>query len=183
MAQKIKIRRATAWDVIEIAKLLLKGAMEQSETVWYPTPSKSHAKKIGSVLALIDKGLVVVAEQEVDGRIVAAVGMVITQADWSDDWQLMNEWIYILPEFRATDIFDNLMSAVEAWADDNRDPTTGQGLAALMGVWTGDSAELKDQLMQRRGWQYAGGNFVRPPYEHDEENHAADVDTDVARTG
>lgn len=163
MTKKIKIRRATGWDVVEVTRLLVRGALEQRKEIWYPKPSQNAARKVGHVLALIDQGLVIVAEQEVDARIVGAVGMAVCQDTWSDQWKLVNEWIYILPDFRDVGLDSQLLTAVEMFADDQVDPDTQEGLPVIMAMISGQDTELKDELMKRRGYQYGGGNFVREP--------------------
>ena len=62
MAKRIKIRRATAYDVVEIAKLLVHGNAEQREDIWYQKPTEDRTIQVAHVLALIDKGYVVVAD-------------------------------------------------------------------------------------------------------------------------
>lgn len=182
MAKKIRIRRAAAWDVVEISALLFKGATEQGKDIWYPTPNVM--KGIAAVLALIDQGLVVVAEERdeeaVHRRIIGAIGMTLCQDAWSDQWKLVNEWFYVDDKFRDTEVAEQLMTAVERFADTSVNPQTQEGLPVVMAMMTGLDTELKDELMRRRGYQYGGGNFVRKPNVQVQENDLDDFDSEVA---
>lgn len=188
MAKKIKIRRASAFDCVEIVSLLLQGAAEQRESIWYPRPTQRPTKQVGAVLALIDQGVVIVAEQEVDGRLVAAIGVTICQDDWSDEWKMVNEWLYVMPDFRDTDIADQLLTFVEHFADAAVSPQTQEGLPIVMAMMAGQDTELKDELMRRRGYQYGGGNWVRAPRSpnvqvEEDDADAATGDPPLAGTG
>lgn len=179
--KKIRIRRAKGFDVVEMTMLLTEGALVQGRDVWYPQPSSSETKKLAHVLALIDQGLVVVAET--DEQIVGAIGMTICQDDWSDQWKVVNEWLYIDEKFRNANVDDALLTFVEAWADDQVNPDTQEGLPVIMAIISGKDVEVKDELMKRRGYQYAGGNFVRPPHVQVQKDDIDEQDPDLAGTG
>ncbi len=192
MAKRIKIRRATAYDVVEIAKLLVQGNPEQGDDIWYPRVTEDRTVQVAHVLALIDKGFVVVADMlvvvgdQLTGQrgLVGAIGMAIAKDSWSVDWCLNNEWTYILPDYRDGELYDNMMTSVEDFADSKVHPETGYGLPIIMANMTGKDTKVKDKLLERRGYQYGGGNFVRAPYhEQDQENDLRDKDSDVARSG
>jgi hypothetical protein len=161
--KKVKIRRATPWDVIKIAHLLKRAAKEQGEDIWYSTLSVNEYKQISHILILIDRGFVVIAEAQDQKQIVAAMGMSIARDEWSDDWVMQNDWTYVLKTWRDTDVADQLIKAVEIFADENGNPATGKGLPIIIGMMTGRDTDLKDKLMERKGYQYGGGNFVRAP--------------------
>ena len=161
--KKVKIRRATPWDVIKVAHLLRRAAKEQAEDIWYSTLSINETKQISHILTLIDRGFVVIAETHEQKQVVAAMGMSIARDDWSDDWVMQNDWTYVLSTWRDTDVADQLMKAVEMFADEKVDPATRKGLPIIIGMMTGRDTDLKDKLMERRGYQYGGGNFVRAP--------------------
>ncbi len=192
MTKRIKIRRATAYDVVDLTRLLQQGAMEQAEHIWYARPSVNPMKRVAHVLALIDKGyvmvadmLVLVGEQETGQRgLIGAIGMSIAKDSWSDDWCLSNEWTYVHPDYRDTEVYGNMMTAVEDFADTRVHPDTGFGLPIIMGNMSGRDTDVKDKLLERRGYQYGGGNFVRAP-NHEQEKQADDGngDTVVARSG
>ena len=178
--KKVKIRRATPWDVIKIAHLLKRAAKEQAEDIWYSTLSVNETKQIFHILTLIDRGFVVIAEVQDQKQIVAAMGMSIGRDDWSDDWVMQNDWTYVLKTWRDTDVADQLMKAVEAFADKSGNPATGKGLPIIIGMMTGRDTDLKDKLMERKGYQYGGGNFVRAPSDVQEIERDKDGDSSVA---
>ena len=178
--KKVKIRRATPWDVIKVAFLLKRAAKEQREDIWYSTISINETKQIFHILSLIDQGFVVVAETDNQKQIVAAMGMSIARDDWSDDWVMQNDWTYVLSTWRDTDVADQLIKAVERFADKSGDPATGKGLPIIIGMMTGRDTDLKDKLMERKGYQYGGGNFVRAPRDVQKENDNGKEDSSVA---
>lgn len=178
--KKVKIRRATPWDVIKVAHLLKRAAKEQGEDIWYSTLSVNETKQIFHILTLIDRGFVVIAEVQDQKQIVAAMGMSIARDEWSDDWVMQNDWTYVLKTWRDTDVADQLMTAVEVFADEKLDPATGKGLPIIIGMMTGRDTDLKDKLMERRGYQYGGGNFVRAPSNVQEREKDRDGDSGVA---
>jgi hypothetical protein len=178
--KKVKIRRATPWDVIKIAHLLKRAAKEQAEDIWYSSLSINETKQIFHILTIIDRGFVVIAETAEQKQVVSAMGMSIVRDSWSDDWVMQNEWTYVLKTWRDTDVADQLMKAVEMFADDNGDPATGKGLPIIIGMMTGRDTDLKDKLMERKGYQYGGGNFVRAPSDVQEREKDRDGDSSVA---
>lgn len=178
--KKVKIRRATPWDVIKIAHLLKRAAKEQAEDIWYSRLSVNETKQIFHILTLIDRGFVVIAEVQDQKQIVAAMGMSIARDDWSDDWVMQNDWTYVLKTWRDTDVADQLMTAVEVFADESGNPATGKGLPIIIGMMTGRDTDLKDKLMERRGYQYGGGNFVRAPNDVQKVERNEDGDSSVA---
>ena len=192
MAKRIKIRRATAYDVVDLTRLLERGVEEQQENIWYPSLSVDPMKRVSHVLAMIDKGYVVVADMlvvvgdQATGQrgLVGAIGLAITQDQWSDDWMLASEWTYILPEYRDGKMYDNMMTMVEHWADTQISPDTGLGLPIMLSNMSGMDTDVKDKLIERRGYQYGGGNFVRAPYhEQETKDGLENGDPEVARVG
>lgn len=186
MTTKVKIRRAQPDDCVELAVMLRRAASEQGEDIWYSTVAINPVKQLTHILTLIDQGFVVLAEEqdEISDTVVAAMGMSFGRDDWSDDWIMNNEWTYVMPDWRETDVADQLMSAVEAFADDSGDPQSGKGLPVIIGMLTGRDTDLKDKLMSRRGYQYGGGNFVRAPQNVVQEEESPEAgDTGVAGGG
>lgn len=190
MTTKIKIRRADGWDIERIGRLLVRGAREQAQSIWYPQPSRNIAQALLAVLTLIAKGTVWVAEAfiEEEGkplrrRIVGSIGVEFARDGWSDDWCLNNEWFYVHSEWRDTEIADRLLVAVEDFADSQINPDTKESVSIpmVLGVVTGVDTELKDALMLKRGWRRGGSNFVRARQhvEH-EEDDADELDPAVA---
>lgn len=191
MGTKIRIRQAEGNDVVRLAKLLTKAAREQAEKIWYPQPSSNTERRLGSLLSLICNGYVVLADaiitnddgKAVEQHLVGAIGMAFARDGWSDDWCLNNEWFYVHPEWRDTEIADKLLNAVEQYADTRTHPQTRAPVKVpiVLGIFTGEDAELKAELMKRRGWQYGGANFVRAPTdEQHQEDHANVEHSDVA---
>ncbi len=189
MTKRIKIRQADAYDVMDLAGLLAQGVKEQGEHIWYPSLSMNRMRRISHILAVIDKGYVVIADMlvvvgnEPTGQrgVIGAIGMSIERDSWSDDWVLSNEWTYVLPDYRDTEVYVNMMTAVEDFADSKIHPDTGFGLPIIMSNISGKSAETKDALLKRRGYQFGGGNFVRAPHhEQEKETDHGNEDTDVA---
>ena len=178
--KKVKIRRATPWDVIKIAHLLKRAAKEQAEDIWYSSLSINETKQIFHILTIIDRGFVVIAETAEQKQVVSAMGMSIVRDSRSDDWVMQNEGTNVLKTWRDTDVADQLMKAVEMFADDNGDPATGKGLPIIIGMMTGRDTDLKDKLMERKGYQYGGGNFVRAPSDVQEREKDRDGDSFVA---
>lgn len=174
MPKKIKIRRARAWDVVEIAKLLLQGFVDQANDVWRPKPTHQGVRQIAHVLTLIDLGLVVVAEQEVDERIVAVIGMSVSQAEWSDEWFLQRKWFYVMPGFKGIDVAANLLRYVETWADRQINPDTQKGLPIVVGNIDDVDDGLKKELTGSHGFQSDGEVFVRAPFGSADENAGSD---------
>lgn len=196
MSIRIKIRRADGWDVVRLTRLLERGAQEQAESIWYPRPSANPCKKLSHVLGLIDRGFVVVAEAFTytddpeprleRQRIIGAIGMAFAQDGWSDDWCLNNEWFYVHPEFRDADVADKLLTAVEDYASSQVDTRTGRRVTIpiVLGMVTGTDTRLKDMLMERRGYQYGGGNFVRATnHVEQQEDDAENGDSELAGAG
>jgi hypothetical protein len=181
--KKVSIRRATPWDVIKVAHLLKRAAKEQGEDIWYSTLSINEMKQISHILQLIDRGFVVIAETKEQKQIIAAMGMSIGRDDWSDDWVMQNDWTYVLKTWRDTDVADQLITAVEMFADEKVDPATGKGLPIIIGMMTGRDTDLKDKLMKRRGYQYGGGNFVRAPKNVQEKEGSTTGDSSLAEPG
>ncbi len=181
--KKVTIRRAKCDDIVKIVHLLRRAAKEQAEDIWYSTVTVNKTKQMFHVLTLIDRGVVVVAETQDQKQIVAAMGMSIGRDDWSDDWVMQNDWTYVLKTWRDTDVADQLIKVVEVFADEKVDPATGKGLPIIIGMMTGRDTDLKDKLMERKGYQYGGGNFVRAPSDVQKEKDHDTSNTGLAGTG
>lgn len=149
MVTKIKIRPAEPKDVVNIAKLLIKGWNEQ--VVEY-APIDDLRGYLW-ILSIIEEGFLAVAD--LSGRIVGAAGASPFQPRWSLTWMLDQEFIYIEPNFRADGLARELLRAVEGFADRVNLPLT-------FTMATGERVEAKERMMRAAGWMYAGGNFLRP---------------------
>lgn len=159
----VKVRRATPWDVVKLARMMVQAAKDQGKHIWFPQAEPTGAGPIFYMLNLIDKGLVLLAESEKDGRVVGAVGAAIYREPWSPDWMIAAEWTYVLPSYRKQGIGSSLLTAMERFADD-------KGLPVIIGNLTGVEVGSKDKMIASRdGYQYGGGNFVRAPRHGKEE--------------
>lgn len=179
--RKLLIRRATAYDVVNLTKMLIQAREEQAKHVYYPALAEGERGRkmvIYHVLGMINSGIVYVAD--LDGRLLGAIGMDLDKlAEWSDEFGLINEWFYVLPQFRDSDIARNLLKAVEDWADADIQPWNGEPkprMAMIIGMLSGQQTGLKNKFMQRLGYQNCGGNFVRSPMriEADGKIHRSD---------
>ena len=172
----LRIRRATAFDVVNLAKMLMQARDEQAEDIWYPSVPEGERGKMMAVqyvLALIDKAVIYVAD--LNGRLLGCIGCAVDRFPWSDDWMLTNEWFYVLPQFRDSEIAENLLRAMEQFADSDELPFSGEEkprMAILMGMVSGQQTGVKDRFMKQQGYDNGGGNFVRAPqYEPQQEDY------------
>lgn len=187
--RKLRIRRATAYDVVNLAKMLRKARDEQAEHIYYPPVPEGERGRmmvVNHLMDLLNRGVVYVAD--LNGRLLGAIGMGVEQmADWSDEYGLVNEWFYVLPQFRDSEIAKGLLAAVEAWADADEQPWTGQPkprMPIMIGMLSGQQTGLKSKFMQGLGYANGGGNFVRAPqYEPDEKDDTEAGDTAMAGVG
>jgi len=173
----LTIRRATAFDVVNLAKMLIKGRDEQAEGIWYPAVPEGERGEMMAcqyMLTLIDKAVIYVAD--LNGRLLGVIGCSVDRFPWSDDWMLTNEWFYVLPQFRDSEIALALLHAMETFADADELPFSGEKkprMAILLGMVSGQRTGVKNAWMQRQGYENGGGNFVRAPQnEPDQQDHA-----------
>lgn len=174
-ARKLLIRRAVAYDVVNLTKMLIQAREEKDQLIYYPSvPEGELGKQMVSdhVRGMTKAGVVYVAD--LDGRLLGAIGMHVTQmAEWSFDYGLVNEWFYVLPQFRDSDIAIMLLKAVEEWADADINPWNEKvkpRMPMVVGMLSGQQTGLKNKFMQGLGYVNGGGNFVRSPrYEQDQE--------------
>lgn len=182
-ARDLNIRRATAFDVVNLAKMLIRGRNEQAETIWYPTVPEAHRGEMMTTqycLTLIDKAVVYVAD--LNGRLLGAIACSVDRFPWTDDWMLTNEWFYVMPQFRDSDIAKALLHAVESFADSDVLPFSGEAkprMPIMMGMVSGQQTGVKNRWMEQQGFINGGGNFVRAP-QNDEVKEDIDYDEDVA---
>ena len=97
---------------------------EQAKHIYYPSvPEGELGRQMVSdhVRDMTKQGIVYVAD--LDGRLLGAIAMHVTQLkEWSFEFGLLNEWFYVLPQFRDSDIAIMLLKAVEEWADADINP-------------------------------------------------------------
>lgn len=185
-ARPLRIRRAAAYDVVNLSKMLIQARDEQAKHVYYPALAPGERGRMMvqyHLMGMINNGVVFVAD--LDGRLLGAIGMSLEKlAEWSDEYGLVNEWFYVLPQFRDSDIARALLSAVEVWADADIQPWNDEPkprMAMVVGMLSGMQTGLKNKFMQQLGYVNGGGNFVRKPqHEQNEEEHTDTGDTRVA---
>lgn len=160
------IRRATAFDVVNLAKMLIRSNGERSQKSWDPRVPEGPAGEFVAVrflLALIDIGLVFTADLE--GRLMGAIGNSVHQAPWSNEWVLLNEWFYVLPQFRESEIGDALVLATNAFADSEIEPRNGRKKDPLGVIFKTfpDLAGISRQVFEDLEYVFDNGSFKRPP--------------------
>lgn len=168
-ARKLLIRRAVAYDVVNLTKMLIQAREEKDPRIYYPSVAEGEVgRQMVSDHArnMTKNGVVYVAD--LDGRLLGAIGMHVTQLkEWSPDWGLINEWFYVLPKFRDSDIAIMLLKAVEEWADADINPWNDRAkpkMPMIVGMMSGQQTGLKNKFMQGLGYVNGGGNFVRAPH-------------------
>lgn len=147
--KKIVIRPAEPKDCVNIFKLLMKGWNEQ--VVEYAPVDDLRGYLW--ILSIIQEGFLAVAD--LSGRIVGAACASPFRPAWSGAYMLDIEFLYIDPKFRADGVLRELLRAVENWADK-------VNLPLVFGMQTGERVDTKDRLMKIAGFEYTGGNFLRP---------------------
>jgi len=147
--KKIMVRKAVPKDVVNIVKLLTGGWNEQ--TVEYAPIDDLRGFRW--ILDIIEEGFLAIAD--LNGRIVGAACASPYKPAWSHQWLLDMEFLYIMPSFRGDELAAQLVKAVTGFADSVKLPMT-------FGIQSGDRPVVKDRLIQTLGWQYVGGNFLRP---------------------
>jgi GNAT superfamily N-acetyltransferase len=160
--------RAVAYDVVNLTKMLIQAREEKGEQIYYPSVAEGELGRqmvSDHVRNMTKNGVVYVAD--LDGRLLGAIGMHVTQmAEWSPDWGLINEWFYVLPKFRDSDIAIMLLKAVEEWADADINPWNNRAkphMPMVVGMMSAQQIGLKNKFMQGLGYDNGGGNFVRAP--------------------
>lgn len=164
--KKILVRRAVPKDVVNIAKLLTTGWNEQ--TVEYAPIDDLRGYRW--ILSIIEEGFVAVAD--LNGRIVGASCASPYKPAWSHQWMLDMEFLYVMPSFRSAGVTDQLVKAVEGFADSVELPMT-------FGIQSGDRPLVKDRRMKMAGWMYVGGNFLRPNADGQEQENNRDKISDT----
>lgn len=161
--KKIQVRRAYPKDIVNICKLLTTGWKEQ--TVEYAPIDDLRGYQW--ILGILEEGFVAVAD--LNGRIVGAACASPFRPPWSQQWMLDMEFLYILPTFRVADVADQLLKAVEGFADKVE-------LSLTFTIASGEKVHVKDRLMEQHGWQYVGGNHLRPFDGRKQENNQEETD-------
>lgn len=146
---KIRVRKAEPKDCVNIVKLLKEGWNEQ--TVEYAPVEDLRGYRW--ILDILEVGFIAVAD--LSGRIVGVAAAAPYQTPWSRQWMLEMEFLYILPKFRGDGVANELVRSVEQFSNK-------VGLSTTFTIATGDRPLVKDRMMRSAGWNYVGGNFLRP---------------------
>lgn len=146
---KVHVRKAEPKDIVNICKLLSSGWKEQ--TVEYAPIDDLRGYRW--ILGIIEEGFIAVAD--LNGRIVGAACASPFMPQWSLQWMLDMEFLYVIPNFRGSDVDKELVKAVTGFADKVKLPLT-------FTIQTGDRPLVKDRLTQMAGFTYVGGNHLRP---------------------
>ncbi len=163
----VTIKQAKPYDVSNICRLL-EQAVHDNEGL-YPEPDQHMA--IQWVTSILNEGYVVVAEKS--GRLVGSVAVTNYRFPWSLKWYLYVDWMFVSRKFREGGVFDGLMTAIHAYADERKAPIYG-------GISSGRDARLKDRLMRMNHYQYLGGQFIRDlQLETTDEQREEDDETEV----
>lgn len=152
MAEKKSIvyRRATAYDSVNIGRLIEEGLAKSGNK--YPPVSPN--KMMAWICRTIAVGYVVVAD--LNGRIVGSLGLGPYQYGWSEHWCVANEWMFVQPIYRERGTAEKLMELAALWCD-------SQNVPIIIGVQDIVDAELKDRFLSIKGFVYGGGIFLRWP--------------------
>jgi GNAT superfamily N-acetyltransferase len=162
-AKKIQVRKATPKDIVNIVKLLTGGWKEQ--TVEYAPIDDLRAYRW--LLDTIEQGFVAVAD--LNGRIVGAACASPFRPPWSLAWMLDMEFLYIMPQFRGAGVSQELIRAVEGFAEHVK-------LSMVFSIQTGDRPLVKDRMMKIAGFTYVGGSYLRPYDGRKQENNEDQTD-------
>jgi GNAT superfamily N-acetyltransferase len=119
--------------------------------IGYPPIQEDRALRW--ILDVMARGFVLVAIA--DGRVIGSAGFDAFQFPWNGDlWCFNNTWLYVQPEYRKGGTTAMLIRHAVKYAEARQAPI-------IMGNTSGYRAELKDMLIGRAGFTYAGGFFVR----------------------
>jgi N-acetylglutamate synthase-like GNAT family acetyltransferase len=165
-SQTITIRKAKAYDVSNLCRLL-EQAYSDAEGM-YPEPDQYMV--INWVTGILSEGYCVVAEKA--GRIIGSVAVTNYRFPWSPKWFIYVDWMYVSVGFREGGVFDGLLTAIHAYADERQAPIFG-------GISSGKAAALKDRLMRMKGYHYLGGQFMRDTEVQDGQRRQQEDDAEV----
>ena len=150
---QVSIRSATAFDAVNIAKLL--------KAAWEPTQAAeavqvNDQRALEYITGVLKDSHSIVAD--VSGRLVGALACALMRERWSrsDDWFLVEEWFVISPNWIARGLADQLLVRAEAFADQ-------QHLPLLLGGSLMYLAPAEPLLNHRPGYQRLNAQYLRMP--------------------
>lgn len=144
----ITIRPAKPLDTSNLIRLLI-ASHEESGTY----PPVDHHMGLRWVTRTLSEGYAIVAD--VSGRLVGTLAVTNYNYPWSPEQFMYLEWLFVQKKFRTGGVFNALMKALHAFADEHDSPILA-GISA-----GGKDVFLKDRLIQIQGYQYIGGDFIR----------------------
>lgn len=107
-------------------------------------------------------------------RIEASIGLTLSDVWYSDHMQLLERWIYVEPQHRATSHAKNLVRFAKWYADTLNAALEATGgdqqiVPLSIGILTEKDLVPKMRLYQREGLQQIGATFMYPPIRQDAE--------------
>ena len=90
---------------------------------------------------------------EVDGIPAGTVGVHEVSPWYSDSIYLTDGWLYVLPEYRKSNIGAALIDEAKQFA-------IGAGLPLVLNIFSMEDTELKIKLFQRKKFKLIGGSFI-----------------------
>lgn len=108
--RRIAVRPATAFDVVNIARLV-KEMFAESKS---PLTSVVDVNLVRWVAYIVAKEFCAVAE--LNGRLMGVTGFSAFTPPWGDETLMMLDFFYVTPAFRAHGTSEALLDLVERWA-------------------------------------------------------------------
>lgn len=146
--QENMVTTATLENVPEIVALCYKNFNEL--TAKLPKPNTMEAIK--AMCEFVDKGLVFVKKGE-NGTIVGVLVLTPFSFWWSDENVLHTATMYVVPEYRSKNVFNELIDAAIEYA-------THMGVKLYSDILVEDDLEKKDVLMRRKGFKKTGSIYL-----------------------
>lgn len=131
-------------DVPQIVAVCYKNFHENGENL----PKPDTMKAVKSVSSFVNDGLVFVKKDE-NGTIVAVLILIPFEFWWSDEVVLNTATMYVVPEYRDKDVFDELLAEAKEYADVN-------GSKLYSDIMVEKDLDKKDVLMRRKGFVKTG---------------------------
>lgn len=145
-SQQAKIRRAKGTDVVNLYRLLV------AEAEQHPFVSVDETLALGSVLAVIEKGLVVVAEHS--GRLVGSIGFDIYRPSRTTESLLDNEWFIVVPAYEGTTLGSALLKRALAIVDE-------YGIRVRLQSYTAHGNDKDSRRLKAAGFKSYATSWLR----------------------
>ncbi len=165
---QVKIRKAKPYDVSNLCRLLEQAVFDGEG--FYPVPNEYLA--INWVTSILNEGYVVVAEKA--GRLIGTIAITNYHFPWSHKRYLYVDWMFVSKKFREGKVFSSLLAVIHDFADEENAPIFG-------GIQSGKDSQLKDRMMQMKGYHYLGGQFMR--LEADDDGQRIEEDDSDLQAG